>query len=112
MTEPTGAPSWARPNDPGGYLAHQLMLVKTGRKHRAPGIRHCTDCREPFIDDHTGLPHCPRCRVTHRRRCTDCQQPFANTAAGDRRCTSCRAQLPLPLFDTPPDTSDHEGAHR
>ena len=96
-TAPT-APAWATPGDPGGHVAHQLMLVRTGRKSRAPGIRRCDDCREPFVDDHTGLPWCTACRVAHRRRCADCDHPFPNTAAGDRRCTCCREQLPL--FDT------------
>ena len=92
--------AWAKPNDPGGYLAHQLMLVQTGRKNRAPGIRRCADCAQPFIDDHTGLGHCATCRVTHRRHRADCRQPFLNTPAGDRLCASCRNQLALSLFDT------------
>ena len=108
MTTPNEAvepapPSWAKPNDPGGYLAHQLLLVATGRKHRAAGIRHCTDCGEAFIDDHTGLTWCPTCRPAHRHRCVDCGAPFPNTPGGDRRCTCCRAQLALFTTDTDTD---------
>ncbi|MGH3611159.1 MAG: hypothetical protein ACRDRK_00760 [Pseudonocardia sp.] len=91
----TAAPAWATPGDPGGYLAHQLMLVKTGRKSRAAGIRRCPDCTEPFIDDHTGLTHCPDCRTAYRRHCADCRAPMTNTAAGDRLCLSCQNQLVL-----------------
>ena len=94
-TDPGPAPSWARPNDPGGHLAHQLMLVRTGRRHRAPGIRHCTDCHQPFIDDHCGLTWCVTCRTRHTRRCADCAQQFPNTPAGDRQCDCCSEQLPL-----------------
>ena len=108
MTTPRAAVS--RPVtvvDPGGHLAHQLMLVRTGRKSRAAGIRRCTDCTEPFNDDHTGLPYCGTCRTRHTRRCTDCQQSFPNTEAGDRLCDCCRAQLSL--FSTG-DTSGTGGA--
>jgi hypothetical protein len=89
------APAWATPGDPGGHLAHQLMLVRTGRKSRAAGIRRCPDCTEPFIDDQTGLVHCPICRTNYRRRCADCHTPMANTTDGDRLCLSCRDQLAL-----------------
>ncbi len=71
------------------------MLVATGRKSRAPGIRRCTDCREAFIADTSGLGWCPTCRPNHHRRCADCGQPFANTPAGDRLCDCCRQQLSL-----------------
>lgn len=95
----TTAPAWATPGDPGGYLAHHLMLVRTGRKSRAPGIRKCPDCAEAFIADDTGIPHCPTCRTGHRRRCTDCHAWITNTADGERQCLSCRDQISL--FDEP-----------
>ena len=87
--------------DADGYLAHNLMLVRTGLRSRAAGIRRCTDCREPFIDDHTGLTWCPTCRPNHQRRCADCGQPFSNTPAGERLCDCCREQLALffPVID-------------
>lgn len=77
------------------YLQHNLMLVRTGRKSRAPGIRRCPDCTEPFIDDHTGLSHCPDCRTDHRRFCRGCHRLIANTARGERYCVSCENQTPL-----------------
>jgi hypothetical protein len=88
-------PTWATPADTEGYLAHQLMLVRTGRKTRAPSIRRCDDCGEPFIGDSSGLSYCPTCRPTHQRRCADCTQLFPNTPTGDRRCGCCRHQLAL-----------------
>ena len=95
--------------DPDGYLAHQLMLVRTGRRSRAAGIRRCTDCHEPFIDDHTGLTWCPTCRTAHHRRCADCGQSFPNTPAGDRLCDCCRDQfaLFLPVPEPGIDGGDH-----
>jgi hypothetical protein len=77
------------------YLRHNLMLVRTGRKSRAPGIRRCPDCDEPFIDDHAGLPHCPGCRTAHCRFCKGCCQLIANTTEGDRYCLSCQSQPTL-----------------
>ena len=88
--------------DQTGYLAHNLMLVQTGRKSRASGIRRCPDCTEAFIDDHTGLAHCPTCRTAYRRRCAVCRAPIAITADGDRLCLSCQDQIPLfPTESTP-----------
>lgn len=72
-----------------------LMLVATGHKRRAPGIRHCPDCTQPYIDDYTGLPYCPGCRVNHRRYCRSCRVLIPNTSRGDRLCLSCHDQIPL-----------------
>lgn len=77
------------------YLAFNLMLVRTGRKARASGIRCCPDCTEPFIDDRVGLAQCPDCRVNHRRYCPDCRALIPNTSRGDRLCESCQDQIPL-----------------
>ena len=86
-------------NDPAedvdSYLRHNLMLVQTGRRDRAPGIRRCTDCHEPWIDDHTGLSWCRTCRTTHRRRCEGCHALIAITTDGDRLCDCCQQQTGL-----------------
>ena len=106
-------PSWAgpivnafleglTPGDPDGHLAHNLMLVRSGRKSRAAGIRRCPDCDKPFIDDSSGLAHCPDCRLYRRRRCDACRASIVNTAAGDRLCESCREQTTLFDIDTNP----------
>ena len=87
------------PNDPAedvdSYLRHNLMLVRTGRRDRAPGIRKCADCTEHFIDDHTGLSWCRTCRTDHHRRCADCHTLMPITADGDRRCDCCQSQTTL-----------------
>lgn len=83
-------------NDPGedvdSYLRHNLMLVQTGRRSRAPGVRRCADCDTPYIDDHSGLTWCRTCRVTRHRRCADCRTSMPITPDGDRLCDCCRAQ--------------------
>ena len=84
-----------RPDGAAMHLRHNLMLVQSGQKTRAPGIKKCPDCREHFIDDHRGLPYCGNCRINHTRACGDCGQPFRNTESGDRLCPSCREQIPL-----------------
>ncbi len=84
------------------HLLANLRSVQTGLKSRAAGIRHCSDCGEPFIDDHAGLRHCPGCRVNHRRYCGGCRVLMANTAAGERLCECCQDQIPL-LLDVHPD---------
>lgn len=83
------------------YLRHNLMLVQTGRKSRAPGIQRCTDCREPFINRGTGLSYCADCRTDHRRFCKGCNTLIANTIHGDRYCLSCQNQMSL-FADTEP----------
>lgn len=77
------------------YQRFNLMLVRTGRKSHAPGIRRCRDCAEPWIDDHTGLVHCPECRTGHRRFCHGCKTLITNTEHGDRYCISCQNQHAL-----------------
>ena len=84
-----------------GQLERNLRLVRTGQARTAPGIRRCPDCRQPWIDDDSGLSFCRDCRVHRRRSCQDCGTAFPNTADGDRRCVCCRAQLPL--FTPEPD---------
>jgi predicted RNA-binding Zn-ribbon protein involved in translation (DUF1610 family) len=91
-------PNWVGPADADGYLVHNLMLVQTGRKSRAAGIRKCSDCDRAWIDDHAGLTQCPECRTEHFRRCAGCRARIRNTTDGDRYCDCCRDQLPL--FDT------------
>ncbi len=81
--------------DTASYLRHNLMLVQTGQRDRAPGIRRCADCHEPWIDDHTGLSWCRTCRPEHRRRCAHCHTFIAITPDGDRLCDCCREQTAL-----------------
>lgn len=86
-------------NDPAAdvdsYLRHNLMLVRTGRRDRAPGIRKCADCAEHFIDDNTGLAWCRDCRTGHYRRCQGCQTLMFITPDGDRLCNCCQTQITL-----------------
>lgn len=78
-------------------LQRNLARVQNGVLHRAPGIRKCADCHEPYIQDESGLNWCPDCRVHHVRRCSDCTIRFFCTREGHTRCPSCRQQLALPL---------------
>ncbi len=93
------SPASGNTNDPAedvdSYLRHNLMLVRTGRRDRAPGIRKCADCHEHFIDDHTGLAWCRDCRTTHHRHCVDCHALMPITADGDRLCDCCQTQTTL-----------------
>lgn len=86
---------WIDPTDPHYLAEHNLKLVQAGVKSRAAGIKHCTGCREPYIDDQSGLSHCPDCRINHRRRCKGCGRFIDNTTAGDRYCISCTNQSAL-----------------
>ena len=83
------------PTDPRFTLLQNLQLVRSGVKSRAPGIRRCPDCDEPWIDDHTGLSYCPGCRIQHRRRCRTCRAHITNTADGNPLCDSCTDQTTL-----------------
>jgi hypothetical protein len=81
------------PTDPRFMLLQNLQLVRSGVKSRAPGIRRCLDCDQPWIDDHTGLTYCPVCRVGHWQRCRRAQ--IAVTVDGNPLCDSCTDQIPL-----------------
>ena len=83
------------PSDPRFYLVINLMDVQSGKKSRAPGIRRCKDCDTAYIDDNSGLVHCPVCRIDHRRFCKNCKRLIPNTAAGDKLCASCTDQSAL-----------------
>ena len=83
------------PTDPRFHLLINLRDVQSGKKSRAPGIRRCKDCHHPYIDDYSGLPHCPNCRTNHRRFCKSCQTLIENTIAGDKLCASCTDQTAL-----------------
>lgn len=83
------------PTDPRYTLLQNLQLIRTGVKSRAPGIRRCRDCDQPWIDDHTGLSHCPLCRINHRRQCRSCRAQMAVTADGNPLCDSCTHQIAL-----------------
>jgi len=89
MTCPAGQPTYLHDD----YLRHQLMLVRTGRKTRAPGIRRCPDCKEPHIADQTGIAYCPECRVNHTVRCRTCRAPIP--LDGNPQCLCCQNQIPL-----------------
>lgn len=91
------AHNWSSPED---YLRHNLALVRSGRKTRAPGIKRCRDCDEPFIDRNTGLSYCPDCRTNHDRHCQGCRARMRNTTEGHRYCVCCQNQLPLNLLTT------------
>jgi hypothetical protein len=80
------------PTDPQFHLLMNLRDIRNGTKSRAPGIRRCTDCNEPWIDDHDGLPYCTDCRVNHYRACQQCGTASRNTERGDRLCASCTHQ--------------------
>ncbi len=95
MTANTNPRPPGEPVEHTAYLRRNLRLVAAGVKSRAPGIRRCTDCRDPWIADNSGLSLCPDCRVQHLRVCGDCHRPFTNTRAGDRLCMCCRDQHPL-----------------
>lgn len=90
-----------RPAHPDEHLAHNLHLVTTGRKSRAAGIRRCTDCDTPFINDDSGLLYCPTCRTNHRRACEGCRQTMAIPVSGDRFCDCCHDQETLFELETP-----------
>ncbi len=77
------------------YLRRNLRLVTAGIKSRAPGIHRCTDCRDPWIADDSGLSWCRGCRVNHRRTCGHCHTSFTNTPDGDELCECCRNQHAL-----------------
>ena len=83
------------PTDPRFTLLQNLQAIRSGVKSRAPGIRRCPDCDEPWIDDHTGTAHCPICRIEHRWRCRTCWALVAITADGNSLCDSCINQIPL-----------------
>lgn len=91
----TRPPRRIDPTDPDFHLYQNLKDVMSGVKHRAPGIRRCQDCENPYIDDHSGLPHCPNCRTNHRRFCRQCHALIRNTEQGDRLCASCVNQEAL-----------------
>jgi hypothetical protein len=76
------------PTDPQFHLLINLRDIRNGVKSRAPGIRRCRDCTQPWIDDHSGLPCCTDCRVNHHRACQQCGTAFRNTEQGDRFCFS------------------------
>lgn len=80
------------PTEPNFHLYQNLKAVQTGVKSRAPGIRRCRDCENPYIDDNSGLPYCPHCRTAHRRFCKHCHTLIRNTEEGDRLCASCADQ--------------------
>ncbi len=77
------------------YLLRDLQRVRNGVTSRAPGISKCADCREPYIDDHSGLAWCKTCRVRHHRACRDCKTRFPCTRQGHTQCVSCRTQHSL-----------------
>jgi methionyl-tRNA synthetase len=83
------------PTDPQFHVFMNLREIQAGIKSQAPGIRRCTDCREPFITDTSGLSYCPDCRINHQRICGHCATTFTNTPAGDRLCVSCTHQEAL-----------------
>jgi hypothetical protein len=93
MTHPT--PNIAASVEHTAHLQLNLRQVQAGIKSRAPGIRRCQDCAEPYIDDRVGLVHCPTCRVNHRRYCRGCWALMPNTTQGDRLCDCCQDQLAL-----------------
>ena len=51
--------------DVDSYLRHNLMLVRTGRRDRAPGIRKCTDCPNTASRPLWSALVCD-CRTPHR----------------------------------------------
>jgi hypothetical protein len=80
------------------HLQISLYQVQAGVKARVPGIRRCHDCRNPYIDDQSGLPYCRNCRADHNRNCGQCGTTFRNTTDGAHLCKSCLNQPSLPLF--------------
>jgi hypothetical protein len=81
--------------DPRFTLLQNLQLVRSRVKSRAPGIRRCPDCDQPWIDDHTGLAYCPVCWVGRWQRCRTCRAQIAMTVDGNPLCDSCTDQFPL-----------------
>ena len=83
------------PTDPRFTLLQNLQAVRSGVKSRAPGIRRCPDCDQPWIDDHTGLTYCLTCRIEHRWRCRTCRALVVIVVDGSPLCDSCIAQIAL-----------------
>lgn len=89
----TGVPR--DPTDPRYQQLKNLQLVRSGVRSRAPGIRRCPACREPWINDGTGLSWCETCRIGRQRKCAHCAATFTLTEQGERLCQSCTEQIPL-----------------